>query len=178
MQSWFTISVYLYFISIYYLIGLLVDDKLIKKDTFFKASHKQQYRKLKNAEKSWSTRLFSVTNIIAGDERIELPPKVLETPIIPFDQSPIFNCVFITVAIIHIKHTIVKRWECFFIQNINTTIFLTGEKTAVNGDGGIWTLAPVARPTAFRVRTLQPLGYISGCFQSFPAAFVKTFIII
>ena len=28
--------------------------------------------------------LFFVT----GDERIELPPKVLETPIIPFDQSP------------------------------------------------------------------------------------------
>ena len=27
---------------------------------------------------------------IAGDERIELPPKVLETPIIPFDQSPIY----------------------------------------------------------------------------------------
>lgn len=26
----------------------------------------------------------------AGDERIELPPKVLETPIIPLDQSPIF----------------------------------------------------------------------------------------
>ena len=30
------------------------------------------------------------TLIIAGDERIELPPKVLETPIIPFDQSPIY----------------------------------------------------------------------------------------
>lgn len=29
----------------------------------------------------------------AGDERIELPPKVLETPIIPFDQSPIIGCV-------------------------------------------------------------------------------------
>ena len=27
--------------------------------------------------------------LITGDERIELPPKVLETPIIPFDQSPI-----------------------------------------------------------------------------------------
>ncbi len=27
---------------------------------------------------------------LAGDERIELPPKVLETPIIPFDQSPVF----------------------------------------------------------------------------------------
>ena len=26
----------------------------------------------------------------AGDERIELPPKVLETPIIPFDQSPVW----------------------------------------------------------------------------------------
>ena len=26
-----------------------------------------------------------------GDERIELPPKVLETPIIPFDQSPIYK---------------------------------------------------------------------------------------
>ena len=49
------------------------------------------------------------TLIIAGDERIELPPKVLETPIIPFDQSPILNCIFITIAIIHIKYTIVKR---------------------------------------------------------------------
>ena len=28
-------------------------------------------------------------SVKAGDERIELPPKVLETPIIPFDQSPI-----------------------------------------------------------------------------------------
>ena len=27
--------------------------------------------------------------LLAGDERIELPPKVLETPIIPFDQSPV-----------------------------------------------------------------------------------------
>ena len=31
----------------------------------------------------------------------------------------------------------------------------------LRGDGEIWTLAPVTRPTAFRVRTLQPLGYIS-----------------
>ena len=29
---------------------------------------------------------------LTGDERIELPPKVLETPIIPLDQSPMcFN---------------------------------------------------------------------------------------
>ena len=34
-----------------------------------------------------------LTLLGAGDERIELPPKVLETPIIPFDQSPIIGCV-------------------------------------------------------------------------------------
>ncbi len=32
---------------------------------------------------------FSLQGKKAGDERIELPPKVLETPIIPFDQSPV-----------------------------------------------------------------------------------------
>ena len=32
-----------------------------------------------------------VSKLQAGDERIELPPKVLETPIIPFDQSPIYT---------------------------------------------------------------------------------------
>ncbi len=26
---------------------------------------------------------------LAGDERIELPLRVLETPVMPFDQSPI-----------------------------------------------------------------------------------------
>ena len=33
-------------------------------------------------------------SLIAGDERIELPPKVLETPIIPFDQSPIYKMTY------------------------------------------------------------------------------------
>ena len=32
--------------------------------------------------------------LLAGDERIELPPKVLETPIIPFDQSPIYKMTY------------------------------------------------------------------------------------
>lgn len=31
--------------------------------------------------------------LITGDERIELPLKVLETSVIPFDQSPILNSV-------------------------------------------------------------------------------------
>ena len=40
----------------------------------------------------------------AGDERIELPPKVLETPIIPFDQSP----KIVYDRIIHATGKIVK----------------------------------------------------------------------
>ena len=42
-----------------------------------------------NKQKSQKA-LISLTSdsLEAGDERIELPPKVLETPIIPFDQSP------------------------------------------------------------------------------------------
>ena len=35
--------------------------------------------------------LKAMLQALAGDEGIEPPPKVLETPIIPFDQSPIFN---------------------------------------------------------------------------------------
>ncbi len=41
-------------------------------------------KKPQNSNFTQFLRLFK-----AGDERIELPPKVLETPIIPFDQSPI-----------------------------------------------------------------------------------------
>ena len=42
-------------------------------------------------EKTGTLDFTSVPAILgAGDERIELPPKVLETPIIPFDQSPLF----------------------------------------------------------------------------------------
>ena len=45
------------------------------------------------SDKIKKTGILDFTSILAllraGDERIELPPKVLETPIIPFDQSPI-----------------------------------------------------------------------------------------
>ena len=54
-------------------------------------------------------RLFKKT----GDERIELPPKVLETPIIPFDQSP----KYLSVAIIHTKETLVKT-NLLFLEKI------------------------------------------------------------
>ena len=57
---------------------------------------------------------------------------------------------FVSVAIIHTKGTVVKAKLIKFAR-----------KQLWNGDGGIWTLAPVARPAAFRVRSLQPLGYIS-----------------
>ena len=44
------------------------------------------YNKNKKLKTLKNTRLSA--SLKAGDERIELPPKVLETPIIPFDQSP------------------------------------------------------------------------------------------
>ena len=44
---------------------------------------------MKNAENPVKSRLPTLKE--TGDERIELPPKVLETPIIPFDQSPIYK---------------------------------------------------------------------------------------
>lgn len=44
--------------------------------------------KTKKSEKLRNKAFLTLSG--AGDERIELPPKVLETPIIPLDQSPIF----------------------------------------------------------------------------------------
>ena len=45
---------------------------------------------VKTSEEDKKTEMHdkSISVLTAGDERIELPPKVLETPIIPFDQSP------------------------------------------------------------------------------------------
>ena len=51
-----------------------------------------EMRRNKKASKASKYKAFKAF-LIAGDERIELPPKVLETPIIPFDQSPIIGCV-------------------------------------------------------------------------------------
>ena len=54
---------------------------------------------LNSSDQNWNLNKKALKNpdlqdfsafLIAGDERIELPPKVLETPIIPFDQSPVF----------------------------------------------------------------------------------------
>ena len=43
--------------------------------------------KIKNARNLDFSKFLAF--ILTGDEGIEPPPKVLETPIIPFDQSPI-----------------------------------------------------------------------------------------
>ena len=51
------------------------------------------FKKKKNARNPIKSRFLAYLK--AGDERIELPPKVLETPIIPFDQSPMWNIVYI-----------------------------------------------------------------------------------
>ena len=49
----------------------------------------------------------------AGDERIELPPKVLETPIIPFDQSPIYK--YYEGFYPHILYTFIFCFSSFFL---------------------------------------------------------------
>lgn len=41
---------------------------------------------------------------LPGDEGIEPPPKVLETPIIPFDQSPIFDFVSSLISTSYLYH--------------------------------------------------------------------------
>lgn len=52
--------------------------------------------------------------LLTGDERIELPPKVLETPIIPFDQSPKF--IKMTYKIRHLLYIIlVKLTSTFYL---------------------------------------------------------------
>ena len=55
-------------------------------------------------------RLFN----LAGAERIELPPKVLETPIIPFDQAPIFNISTLSSVLYIICHKYLKYEVCTF----------------------------------------------------------------
>ena len=45
------------------------------------------YKETKKAENPCIYKVFRL--IGAGDERIELPLKVLETSVIPFDQSPV-----------------------------------------------------------------------------------------
>ena len=53
---------------------------------------------IKNAESLNEIRFSTLHR--AGDERIELPPKVLETPIIPFDQSPIFCSAHLSTCLV------------------------------------------------------------------------------
>ena len=57
----------------------------------------------KNSLKKPENKAFSGFFIRTGDERIELPPKVLETPIIPVDQSPTFRMSMIPQNFIHNK---------------------------------------------------------------------------
>ena len=51
----------------------------------------------------------------AGDERIELPPKVLETPIIPLDQSPVCTCALDIYTISEANLSIINRKNPRFI---------------------------------------------------------------
>ena len=53
-----------------------------------------------------------------GDERIELPPKVLETPIIPFDQSPMNLYVNFVYCCNYTYKSNDCQVHCTFIINI------------------------------------------------------------
>ena len=57
--------------------------------------------------------------LITGDERIELPLRVLETPVIPFDQSPIFTCCRSqpTRYLYHRIYTVVKKIMAIICQS-------------------------------------------------------------
>ena len=57
----------------------------------------------------------------AGDERIELPPKVLETPIIPFDQSPIYRKNLTPVAALNFLGTFILYLQNFTQKASNLT---------------------------------------------------------
>ena len=58
---------------------------------------------------------------LAGDERIELPPKVLETPIIPFDQSPIYRKNLTPVAALNFLGTFILYLQNFTQKASNLT---------------------------------------------------------
>ena len=65
-------------------------------------------------QKSLKTFYRFSSSYSSGDERIELPPKVLETPIIPFDQSPIFNFKVCTLKTTHIISYFFELCKYFF----------------------------------------------------------------
>ena len=80
-----------------------------------------------NIEKGiWdSTQLFHIP-FAAGDERIELPPKVLETPIIPFDQSPILWRKVTTTSHISLKDFVPSKLHtCCILFGIFSNHFST-----------------------------------------------------
>ena len=59
-------------------------------------------------------------------------------------------------------------------KNTKTPARATSQVFFCGGDGGIRTHAPVDRPAAFRVRSLEPLGYISP-ISTFGALLKGTF---
>ena len=67
-----------------------------------KSTNKQLENYSDKKQKSQKLSKYAVSSsfLLAGDERIELPPKVLETPIIPFDQSPIFCSAHLSTCLV------------------------------------------------------------------------------
>lgn len=85
--------------------------------------HKQSDKEIKYPEFMSEFRI----SVKAGDERIELPPKVLETPIIPFDQSPLR-----LLYELYIQKKQLSIDEYNFLQNLS--IIDRGKLTRINQD--------------------------------------------
>ena len=73
----------------------------------------------KKRQKPWFYKVSDAC--LAGDERIELPPKVLETPIIPFDQSPIYRKNLTPVAALNFLGTFILYLQSFTQKASNLT---------------------------------------------------------
>ena len=73
----------------------------------------------KKRQKPWFYKVSDAC--LAGDERIELPPKVLETPIIPFDQSPIYRKNLTPVAALNFLGTFILYLQNFTQKASNLT---------------------------------------------------------
>ena len=87
----------------------------------FKSTNKQLENYSDKKQKSQKPSKYAVSSsfLLAGDERIELPPKVLETPIIPFDQSPIYRKNLTPIAALNFLGTFFLLYLQNFTQKVS-----------------------------------------------------------
>ena len=83
-------------------------------------NHRRKMKTLKNNASTPFSRLFTT-----GDERIELPPQVLETPLIPFDQSPVWGLAIRKSLIYYTVYKCICQEIFFLFLSTNSNQILT-----------------------------------------------------